>query len=138
MRVEWRQPGAVNHELIWGSIAVLLLLAFATLPVDELMWRAGYRCPFRAITGLPCPTCGGTRAWMALGSLKFREGFALNPLAAAGWCAALLYAPYALFVAASGGRRLRVTGVSAGQRRAVAVFVACLVAANWACVILSR
>jgi hypothetical protein len=37
-------------------------------------------CPFNALTGLPCPGCGMTRAFLALGRLDLAGAFALNPL----------------------------------------------------------
>lgn len=131
MKLQWKQRGTVDHELIWGSIALVGLVACAVLPVDRIMDTAGYRCPFRTIAGVRCPTCRGTRTLAAMGSLKFREGFALNPLVAVGWGCAVLYVPYALFVSLCGTRRLRVTGLSVRQRRATAAVVVCVVLANW-------
>jgi hypothetical protein len=40
-------------------------------------------CTFRALTGIPCPTCGTTRTALALMDLDLGTAFALNPLAAA-------------------------------------------------------
>lgn len=37
-------------------------------------------CPFRALTNLPCPGCGMTRAFLALGRLDFAGAWARNPL----------------------------------------------------------
>jgi len=37
-------------------------------------------CPFRALTGLPCPGCGITNAFLALGRLDFAGAYARNPL----------------------------------------------------------
>ncbi len=37
-------------------------------------------CPFKAVTGLPCPGCGMTRAFLALGRLDFAGAYAWNPL----------------------------------------------------------
>lgn len=37
-------------------------------------------CPFAHLTGLPCPTCGGTRAVRALLAGNFRAAFRWNPL----------------------------------------------------------
>ncbi len=35
-------------------------------------------CPFRAITGLPCPGCGLTRSWVYAAHGWWRESFASN------------------------------------------------------------
>ncbi len=45
-------------------------------------------CPFFALTTLPCPTCGMTRAWTAVLSLDFATAFAYHPLF---WTIPLLY-----------------------------------------------
>jgi hypothetical protein len=37
-------------------------------------------CPIRAITHIPCPTCGVTRSLAALISLDFAESFYYNPM----------------------------------------------------------
>jgi hypothetical protein len=37
-------------------------------------------CPFRALTGLRCPGCGMTHAFLALGRLDFAGAYAQNPL----------------------------------------------------------
>jgi hypothetical protein len=56
---------------IWG-VGVLALHASGgtALPL----------CRFRAFTGLPCPTCGGTRGTAALLRGDVSEAFAANPL----------------------------------------------------------
>ena len=35
-------------------------------------------CPFHAVTGLPCPGCGMTRAMLSLGQLKLKEAIEYN------------------------------------------------------------
>lgn len=126
MKMQWAERGSVDHELIWGSVALVVLVASAFLPLDRMMDRAGYRCPFRTMTGLPCPTCRGTRTLVAMGSLRFREGFLLNPMVAAGWAVALVYVPYALLACLCGGRRLRITDVSARQRLVLGILLVCV------------
>lgn len=48
------------------------------------VWRASglpfFSCPFRVLTDLPCPLCGGTRCLLAISSLNIQEAFWLNPL----------------------------------------------------------
>jgi len=132
MELRWAERGHVDHELIWGSIALLGIVAAAVVPVDLI----GLRCPFLALTGLPCPTCGGTRAMAAMSHLRFADGFRLNPLVAAGWVCGVLFVPYAAVVCLAGRRRLRVTDVTDRQRRVIALVVLGLVLGNWAFVIL--
>lgn len=38
-------------------------------------------CLIKSTTGVPCPSCGSTRALMALGQGKLREAILINPLA---------------------------------------------------------
>ncbi len=40
-------------------------------------------CTFKALTGLPCPTCGTTRAALAMLQGRLVDAFAANPLSAA-------------------------------------------------------
>lgn len=37
-------------------------------------------CPLRAVTGVPCPGCGLTRAWLAALRLDFPAAFQAHPL----------------------------------------------------------
>ena len=53
----------VVHEAIWAPIVALGLLTARFLPLDRL---PGISCPFHAMTGFPCLTCGGTRSMAAL------------------------------------------------------------------------
>ena len=39
-----------------------------------------YRCPFKALTGIPCPGCGMTRAVLHACKGEFREAFYYHPL----------------------------------------------------------
>lgn len=48
----------------------------------------GISCPFYALSGFPCPTCGMTRAWLSVLSFDFEAAFAYHPLF---WTVPLLY-----------------------------------------------
>jgi hypothetical protein len=37
-------------------------------------------CPFRRLTGLPCPACGLTRSWQAAAHVRPRDSFDQHPL----------------------------------------------------------
>jgi hypothetical protein len=37
-------------------------------------------CPFRLLTGIPCPGCGMTRAFLSAFQLDFRSAFLYHPL----------------------------------------------------------
>lgn len=40
-------------------------------------------CPWRNLTGIPCPGCGMSRAWMAAFRMDFGAAFAYHPMF---WC----------------------------------------------------
>jgi uncharacterized protein DUF2752 len=66
--------------LYWGGVAVASALAAPWAREAASLVPA---CLFYSWTGLPCPTCGGTHAAVALSRLDFAGAFAANPLAAA-------------------------------------------------------
>jgi len=79
----------------------LLLLAFAGLAIarwtpELMLWLA--HCPLRERTGLPCPSCGGTHAAVALAGGRLGEAFLANPLVAIG---GVCFAVWALWAVAA-------------------------------------
>jgi Protein of unknown function (DUF2752) len=84
-------------------------------------------CLFHAVTGLPCPTCGATRAVLALSHLDLAGAAAMNPLAALG-AAGFVLGGLAAGIAALTGRSLKPPDLPAWALRAAALFA---VAANW-------
>lgn len=84
-------------------------------------------CPFHQLTGLPCPTCGTTRATFALLSGHPVEAWRLNPfMVTAGLvCGSLL------IVRLLAGRAVRLE-MTRRQRTAAGIALLALFAANWA------
>ena len=78
MNLAWRARGAgeLDYGLIYGTIAILALVAVRFLPLSGFLPP----CAFRAMTGFPCPACGSTRAlaWLAQGD--FAASMSINPL----------------------------------------------------------
>jgi hypothetical protein len=101
----------IDHELIWGWVAlgsaVLGAFLIARIGLPPIV------CPFRALTGLPCLTCGATRAFAALIRGDVTASVRLNPLVPIGAACAIVYVPYALVVAHANLPRVRVHLTSA-------------------------
>ncbi|GAB4247914.1 MAG: hypothetical protein OHK005_14360 [Candidatus Methylacidiphilales bacterium] len=121
-------PGAIDPELVWGStLGFCGVLGFTWL-------RLGLPLPgclFKAATGLPCLTCGGTRAARALFAGDFAAAFLVNPLVALALILTGFYVPYALTAVLLRTRRLRFRLTSPGEvsRLRWLLFTAALL--NW-------
>ncbi len=63
---------------LWGVVAVCSLLL---RPFWLTLAPFVPACPFRTITGIPCPTCGTTHAALALLNGRLGDAFSANPLA---------------------------------------------------------
>ncbi len=77
----WCLPVAV------AAILVAVLVAGAALHIFGLdvlcLLPNRTLCPFRTLTGLACPGCGMTRAFLALGQLRITKALAENPFSIA-------------------------------------------------------
>lgn len=67
-----------------GAIFGLVVAAIFVARLSEHWHLPFMKCAFKATTGLPCVTCGGTRALRALSRGELAEAFWLNPLVIAG------------------------------------------------------
>ena len=116
-RPVWRRRGV--------SDAAALILAFAALTAS------GIGCPFRWATGVPCPGCGMTRAYLALARLDFRAAAAYHPLFwAVPALAALAWAEAR--IGRGGSRTRRATAAGRGACRIALGAIGALAVAGWA------
>lgn len=72
-----RTPRLTSTEVLAGggvlALGVACLLAPAGIEDGPVL------CPFRRLTGLPCPGCGLTRSWTYLMHGWWRESFLAHP-----------------------------------------------------------
>lgn len=105
-----RKPA--TYKLVLGFIALFFIiaaLAFALSLTD-------IGCPLKYATGIPCPSCGMTRAWYAAFHLNFESAIAYHPLfwfmpMALAFAFFLPYANKKLFVAVMVGALILIIGV---------------------------
>jgi len=130
MRVARRRMPAAgfDHELVWLVVSVTAALGGA-------IWlRLGLptlRCPFLAVTGYPCLTCGAARCAIALAHGDFFGAWLWNPLALIALCGVLLFDIYAAVVLIALAPRLRLVDWTRREKNAVRLTVVVLIAVNW-------
>ncbi len=118
--------GAAPLGAIFGGIGVVAAVAVGLLRLDRVPLTF---CVVKSLSGLPCPTCGSTRAFARLFELDLAGALAMNPftmlvaVVIAVWAVAdVLLLPW--------HRALRVSlSPSLGRALRVAAFVAFF--ANW-------
>ena len=130
MRLVWRRipPDNFNHELVWLVVSV-------AAAVGGAVWlRLGLptlRCPFLAVTGYPCLTCGATRCAIALGHGNFFAAWLWNPLALAVLSGVVVFDVYAAIILIARAPRLRVIDWTRSEKNAVRITVLALIVINW-------
>jgi Protein of unknown function (DUF2752) len=130
MRLVWRRitPDDVNHELVWLAVSV------AAVVVGALWLSLGlpaWRCPFLAVTGYPCLTCGATRCAIAFLRGDFFAAWLWNPLALAALCFIVVFDVYAAIVLMARGPRLRLINWTRAEKNAVRIGAIALIVVNW-------
>ena len=116
------RPGR-QLAFLWGGAA---LVCAAAAPFAPALARGLPPCPFHALLGIPCLTCGSTRALLALARFDLGTAFSWNPLAAA---AGILFAVGGLAAlgVALAGRCVEVPRPTPAFRAALALAIC----ANW-------
>jgi hypothetical protein len=129
--VKWRQPEREERQ-----IALLWAVAAASALVLRPVWLAVAPllppCPFRVLTGVPCLTCGTTRAALAFFDARPLDALAANPLAALAGAAFAVGGLAAPLWAAAG---LPVPNLGSPLARSTKVAIVVALLANWAWVI---
>jgi hypothetical protein len=101
-RLSLRTPSvaiASSEVVAAGGVAALgLACLFAPAGIED----GPVICPFRLVTGLPCPGCGLTRSWVYLTHGQWRDSFAAHPF---GWLLAAVAIVLAVAVVTARVRR---------------------------------
>jgi Protein of unknown function (DUF2752) len=123
-----RSGNEPDHELIWLAVSVTSIMGGAAWLAMALPWP---RCPFLALTGLPCVTCGATRSTIAFLHGDFLSALRWNPLAFVAFCALIAFDLYAATVLVGRTPRLRIVDWTATEKNAARIAVLSLLALNW-------
>src|SRR5437763_11680985 len=130
MRLIWRRipPDNFNHELVWLAVSIAAVAGggiWLSLGLPTL------RCPFLAVTGYPCLTCGATRCSIALLHGNFVVAWFWNPLAFVALCGVALFDLYAAIVLLTRTPRLRLVDWTRAEKNAARIGAVVLIAVNW-------
>jgi hypothetical protein len=130
MRFELRRlrAGELDHELIWLCVTVGAAAVMIGWMWLQLAWPT---CSFRTITGLPCLTCGATRAAVSLLRGDWLAAWRFNPLATAAMSALAAYNIYAALVLLMRAPRVRIVTGSPRVRPVVLSIAAVVALLNW-------
>ena len=135
--MEWRQlrPGELDHERLWLAVSVALffigwVLIHSGIPLPKCVWHE--------LTGLPCPSCGGTRCARAIASGSFGTAFLMNPFIFTALLLTAVYDVYAAIILVFRLPRLRFAQVPPWLAFWTRVGAATLFALNWTWLMLAR
>jgi hypothetical protein len=121
-------PREKDPELLWGSV-----LGAAALIGSGWLWSGlpTPLCPLHALTGLPCPTCGMTRAANALLRGDLVAALRWNPFVTLVLAGAGIYVVYAALVVMRPLPRLRLEMLSRAESRWGRISLFVFLALNW-------
>jgi hypothetical protein len=119
--------GGLPLGAVFGAVGAAAAAAVFVLGLDRLPFLL---CVFKATTGLPCLTCGSTRALGRLVHLDFAGAVVMNPLAVAGGLLIAAWAVADLGLLAR-GRALSVR-LGPSLARGLRILAWAVVLANWA------
>lgn len=69
-----------SEQTVGIGYGIVGLVGLILTRFDSFILRIMPRCTFHKLTGLPCPSCGATRAGIYLGHLQIARSFLENPI----------------------------------------------------------
>jgi hypothetical protein len=99
--------------MLLRAAATAALVGAVLLP-DRVAHDGPVFCLFRRVTGRPCPSCGLTRSWQAIGHGRIDDGMAAHPFGPLTMLAAM-------WLASDGSAVRRLEAVDRRWGRAAAV-----------------
>jgi hypothetical protein len=128
MRISLRKkhPGEIEFGIIFGSLAIMALVAARYLPLMDIMPS----CQFKAFTGFPCPTCGTTRSLVDLAKGDLQGSLLMNPVLALGMILAIVWFFYNSIIVLFNTSRFALS-LSRPESDAVRVAALAFLLLNW-------
>jgi hypothetical protein len=121
-----RAADQIEFGIIYGGIALVMLGAGRSQTI--LSFAPG--CAFKGLTGIPCLTCGSTRAAVHLSHGEFLSAFVMNPLTTLCLISAVFYFFYSLVSAAFDLPRISVL-LTDNEKKAIKAGVVVLLLVQW-------
>lgn len=130
MKVFWERlsENALDHEIIWGSIGLLVLLAARFFPFSRF---PKLPCFFHQLTGYPCPSCGMTRSFIFASHFNFSAAVMINPLGSCLFVFTLIFVFYAFIVILFRTRRIRIRVTKKWEGVFIRITVIAVFIINW-------
>ena len=130
MKLYWKKisKSCVPLGIIYSAISVMLAAAALAAQSGCL---GSFHCVFKAVFGIPCPTCGITRSLAAISHFDFAAAFRFNPMV---FIALLIIWTWGLFSLYGFGSGKGVPIIEVNRTPAIvlkAFFISALIA-NWA------
>lgn len=105
IQVVRRKKGELNLSLVY--LVITLILAGTAYGLFRLHTVPILPCPFKEMTGYPCPTCGSTRLVLSLFGMNLVDAFLWNPGIFLSGVAAVFWFGYGI-VSQLSGKKVRV------------------------------
>src|SRR6056297_2447193 len=69
----------INFKWKYLGIILVIISGYFFLYFNSNQFETQTMCPFKLLTGMPCPACGSTRATIQILHGNFRSSILLNP-----------------------------------------------------------
>jgi hypothetical protein len=123
--------GSPFPRLLVFPFGLVALAGLAAVLRDPARVRQAAHCTLRDATGIPCPTCGGTRTVVALAHGRWSEAFAVNPFLALAVVLFGLWLVWGLAATVRPSLR-RDLALSVKERKASRIAAVAVLLAAWA------